>query len=180
MKRLALSLILAALIAAAPAAAKEGVKATLKTTIPVGAEPGTKVDAAWTLWLVDQGRRRPFGAGDVFIRLVSATGEGSQTAYTDGSGAYSVTVTVPKGGIGDVQIGLRGFSDASPKPASADMLFPITNDPMPGPARVAARSSERGESSGTSRSVVWIPLGAAGALSAIAFVAYRRRRAERR
>jgi hypothetical protein len=177
MKRLALALALAALVAAPSAVAKEGVKATLKTAIPLGAEPGTKVDVAWTLWFVDHGRRQPFGAGDVFVRLVSAIGDRPQTAYTNGPGSYAATVTVPKGGIGDVQIGLRGFSDASPSPQSADMFFPITNDPMPGPARVAARTSERDASRGTSRSVVWIPLGAVGALSALGFVAYRRRRA---
>jgi hypothetical protein len=175
MRRIGLAVMLAALVAAAPAAAKEGVKATLQSKVPLAAEPGTKVQVRWKLWFLDNGVRRPFGAGLVFVRLVSATGERSETAFVDGSGDYAATVTVPKGGIGDVQIGLRGFSDASPKPGEADMVFPITNDPMPGPARVA-RASDRDASEGTSRSVVWIPLGAVGALSAIGFVAYRRRR----
>jgi hypothetical protein len=174
-RRPPVALLVVALVAVPPAHAKEGVKATLKTPIPFDAKPGTKLDVSWTLWLVDQGRRRPFGAGDVFVRLVSATGEGAETAYVDGSGTYTATVAVPKGGIGDVRIGLRGFSDASPKPANADMLFPITNDPMPGPARIAAHSSERRASNGTSRSVIWIPLGAA-ALSAVGVAFYRRRR----
>jgi hypothetical protein len=177
MRRIGIAVLLAALVAAAPAAAKEGVKATLQSKIPLTAEAGTKVHARWTLWAVEDGQRRPFGAGDVFVRLVSATGEGSETAFTNGSGDFAATVTVPKGGIADVQIGLRGFSDASPKPASADMLFPITNDPMPGPARVAARAAnERASAGSDSHTTAWSLVAAGGALSAFCLLVLRRAR----
>jgi hypothetical protein len=175
MRRIGLAVVLAALVAAAPAAAKEGVKATLQSKIPLAAEPGTKMEVRWTLWLVDRGERRPFGAGDVFVRLVSATGEGSETALTSGSGDYAATVTIPKGGIGDVQIGLRGFSDATPKPKSADMLFPITNDPMPGPAHVAT-AKPRASAGSDSHATAWSLVAAGGALSAFCLLVLRRAR----
>jgi hypothetical protein len=175
MRRIGLAVMLVALVAAAPAAAKEGVKATLQSKVPLTAAPGTKVQVRWKLWFLDNGVRRPFGAGGVFVRLVSATGERSETAFVDGSGDYAATVTVPKGGIGDVRIGLRGFSDASPKPKSADMLFPITNDPMPGPAHVAAPKPQASAGS-DSHATAWSLVAAGGALSAFCLLLLRRAR----
>ena len=45
---------------------------------------------------------------------------------------------VPEGGIGAVQIGLRGTSDG----ASSDVLFPLENDPFAAPARGSATTQE--------------------------------------
>ncbi len=137
----------AVLVGALPAAAKEGVKATLTTKIPLDAAPGTEVAVGWTLAYLDEaGRRQPFGAGEVFVRLLSASGARAETTFVDGSGEFTANVAVPEGGIGDVRIGLRGYSDGRP----SDMLFPITNDPLPGRRHVASRRTaarRRGSSS---------------------------------
>jgi hypothetical protein len=142
MPRFAIGLVFiaaAALVAALPAAAKEGVKATLTTHVPLGARAGTHLRVAWTLGSVDEhGKRQPFGATGVFVRLLSASGAPAETgvapsgAYT--TGEYAATVIVPKGGIGDVRIGLRGFTSGATGTHSADMIFPIVNDPVPGAA----------------------------------------------
>lgn len=137
-----LAVVSAALVAVQPAAAKEGVEATLNTIIPLDAPPGTKLKVAWSLAFVDEhGRRRPFGANAVFVRLLSRTGSGAQTAYVPSGpyadGQYSATVAVPEGGIRDVQIGLRGFTSGANGTRNADVLFPITNDPLQGVAQVA-------------------------------------------
>jgi hypothetical protein len=74
----------------------------------------------------------------VFVRLLSASGAGAETGYAPSggytSGEYTATVVVPKGGIGDVKIGLRGFTSGANGTHNADMLFPIVNDPVPGGA----------------------------------------------
>jgi hypothetical protein len=184
LRRLSVPLLvvaLAALLAALPAAAKNGVKATLTTRIPVEAKPGTQLRVAWTLGFVDDnGRRQPFGGGGVFVRLRSATGAKAETGFADGSGAFAATVVVPEGGIGDVEIGIRGLADGRP----SDLLFPITNDPLPGPARVTspapARVAGHRVGGGTK---LWIYVVAAVVLVAMAVVAVaaaRRKRASRR
>jgi hypothetical protein len=123
------------LVAALPAAGKEGVRATLLTRIPLDAPAGTKLVVAWRLTYADHGR--PFGAGGVFVRLRSATGPSAETAFTSGDGDYRASVVVPEGGIGDVQIGLRGWTSGPSGTRESDLLFPITNDPLPGAARVS-------------------------------------------
>jgi hypothetical protein len=169
--------VAAALLAGAlPAAAKEGVKATLTMKIPLDAAPGTKLEVGWTLgYLDEQGRRKPFGAGEVFVRLRSASGARAQTTFIDGSGTFTANVAVPEGGIGDVQIGLRGYVDGRP----SDLLFPITNDPLPGPPRLASPFSGEPAFAGDDRSNVWIAVlvGSVLAICALAvFVARRKRR----
>ena len=124
-----------ALVAALPAAGKEGVEATLLTRIPLDAPAGKRLEVAWTLTYRDHGRRRPFGAGGVFVRLRSAAGESAETGFASGNGDYRATVVVPKGGIGDVQIGVQGWTNDAAGTRESDALFPITNDPLPGAAR---------------------------------------------
>jgi len=138
-----LGIVSLALVAALPAAAKEGVHATLETAIPLDAPAGTHLKVRWKLGYADEnGVRRPFGANGVFVRFLSGTGAGVTTGFAP-SGAYengrfSATVVVPEGGIRDVQVGLRGFTSGANGTHNADQLFPITNDPMPGVARVHA------------------------------------------
>jgi hypothetical protein len=125
----------AALVAALPATAKEGVTATLLTRIPLDAPAGTRLEVAWRLTYLDHGSRRPFGAGGVFVRLRSAAGGRAVTAFASGNGDYRTTVVVPEGGIGDVQIGLQGWTSGPDGTRESDLLFPITNDPLPGAPR---------------------------------------------
>jgi hypothetical protein len=136
---LGLFVIAVALVAALPAVAKEGVKATLTTSIPLDAPAGTRLHVGWTLASPDGS---PFGAGGIFVRLASASGARAETAFARGdTGGYTATVRVPEGGIGDVVIGIRGFTSGATGTHNADVLFPITNDPVPGTIRAAGDSN---------------------------------------
>jgi hypothetical protein len=171
--------VAAAAFTVVPAAAKDGVHATLTTNVPLDAEPGTKLELAWRLAYVEHGKPHPFGASGVFVRLGSASGAASNTGFAEGDrGTFTATVAVPEGGIGDVQIGLRGYTSGV-RSGQGDLLFPITNDPLPGKPRVASPpsappASEPREAAWRTRLLVL----AAGALLAIAAVgAFARRRA---
>ena len=122
-RRIVLGTALIALVLATSAAAKEGVTARLTTDVPLDAAPGDTFRMAWTLQLPDG---QPFSALPVFVRLHGADGA-STTAIADeeagggyGSGEYVAQVTVPRGGIERIQIGLRGSSEG---------FFPIENPP---------------------------------------------------
>ena len=138
MRRFALAVLATAtvaLVAALPAAGKEGVRATLLTRIPLDAPAGTRLEVAWRLIYFDHGRRRAFGAGGVFIRLRSAAGRSTVTEFATGEGVYRTNLVMPKGGIEDVEIGLQGWTNGPNGTRESDLLFPITNDPLPGAAR---------------------------------------------
>jgi hypothetical protein len=132
------------LLAAGPAAlGKENVKARLLTPLRVDAAPGEQLTVVWALAGTDEhGRRQPFNAIGVFVRLLSTTGGrptiGFATPEAHPQGRYDAQVTVPAGGIGGVQIGLRGASDG----AVSDVLFPVENDPFATPARGVAAGQE--------------------------------------
>ena len=130
----------AALLVAPAALGKEGVRATLTTPVALDASPGTTLHVGWKLANRDG---TPFGGGDVFVRLRSATGAHAETAYTYGGGTFAADVVVPEGGIGDVQIGIRGWSSGPDGTHEAPMFFPITNDPMPGPAQISASADTK-------------------------------------
>lgn len=154
-----------ALAAPPPASAKEGVEATLASGIPLDAPAGTRLDVAWTLASIDeQGKRQPFGAGGLFVRLVSASGAQPETAFASGDrGTYEATVVVPKGGIGDVEFGLVGWQSGENGTRRADRIFPITNDPVPGGGGASERTGPG--------SATWI-LVVAGLLSVLAYLAF--------
>ena len=167
MRRFALLALVAAavaLVAALPAAGKEGVEATLLTRIPLDAPAGKRLEVAWTLTYRDHGRRRGFGASGVFVRLRSAAGASAETGFASGNGAYRAAVVVPEGGIGDVQIGLRGWTNDAASTRESDALFPITNDPLPG----AAARSDTGWPP-------WIVVLAAAPLAVLALLLVRQR-----
>ena len=168
--------VAAALVAALPAAAKNGVKATLTTRIPLDAKAGTPLHVGWTLAYPDaDGQLHPFGAGGVFVRLVSASGADARTGYSNGDGAFRATVVVPEGGIADVLIGLRSWTNGKDGTKEGDMLFPITNDPLPGAARIVPPEPSGGGSTG------WIAGSVAASLLALcALWLARRRHAGRR
>lgn len=129
--------------AGSAALAKEGVNARLLTPLRTDAAPGEQLAVAWALAGTDEhGRRQPFNAIGVFVRLLSASGGrptiGFATPDAHPQGRYDAQVSVPQGGIGAVQIGLRGTSDG----ASSDVLFPLENDPFAAPARGSATTQE--------------------------------------
>jgi hypothetical protein len=124
----ACSLLLAA---GSAALGKEGVNARLLTPLRVDAAPGEELTVVWALAGTDEhGRRQPFNTIGVFVRLLSASGGrptiGFASPDAHPQGRYDAQVAVPEGGIGGIQIGLRG---------SSDVLFPLENDPLAAPAR---------------------------------------------
>lgn len=128
---------LGALAAAAIAPTKEGARAHLTTTLPLDAAPGTTIRVGWTVDVPDGGGgRQPFNAIGMFVRLISRTGApatigfASATAHSDGR--YAAEVRVPAGGIGGIRVGLRGSADGK----SADLYFPLENDPFTSPGGV--------------------------------------------
>src|SRR5918992_5940414 len=125
--------LLLALVAAPAVHAKEGVRATLLGPVDIDARPGELITIAWKL---EDTRGRPFGAGGLFVRLRSAAGGRPATAVTDGSGRFAARLTVPEGGIEQIEFGLRGWRIASGQTSRADVLFPLVNDPF---ARSRAR-----------------------------------------
>jgi hypothetical protein len=181
LRRLAVALLVmtAGLICVLPASGKDGVEATLVRDIALDAEPGTRLEVAWTLAYGDDGRPRLFGAGGVFVRLVSASGAVVETAFARGDrGHYTATVAVPEGGIGDVEVGIRGWVSGHVERRASDLLFPITNDPVPGVSRVDSSQPdqprfERAES----RERTWVFAVLTGSLFAVgvAFVLARRK-----
>jgi hypothetical protein len=153
-----------ALVTALPAGAKEDVQATLTTPVPLDAEPGTELTVAWKLFSVDdQGRRQPFGANGVFVRLLSESGAATTEGVApDGgypTGEYEATVVVPEGGIRDVEIGLAGWVSDTEGTRRSDVIFPITNDPIPTAAPITSPAS--GGSTATS---TWVLIGVASLL----------------
>jgi hypothetical protein len=145
MRSLLLAVLAAAslLLLAAPADGKTGVRARLSSGVPLDAAPGERVTLRWTLGYRDErGRWRPgFDACGVFVRLLSASGA-SPTVGFDSNGAcrphrggrYAAGVEVPAGGVGEVQIGLRG---------TTDVFFPLESDSPAAPPRRSAPTPKR-------------------------------------
>jgi hypothetical protein len=132
------------LVAAPPVAlSKEDVTARLLTPLRLDAAPGDKLTVVWAVGGADEhGRWEPLNAIGVFVRLLSASGgrptTGFATPDAHPQGRYDAQVAVPNGGIGGVQIGLRGSSDGQ----ASDELFPLENDPLAAPARGVAAGQE--------------------------------------
>jgi len=86
----------------------------------------------WTLSLVEAGPRQPVNAEGVFIRLFGTDGARSPRVYAlqPTPGRYRATVTVPRGGVRRVVVGLMGTAcdSAGCRPFAA--LFPVTGDPF--------------------------------------------------
>ncbi len=118
---------LAALLVAASAQAKEGVVARVLTPIDRDAAPGTRVTVGWTLTLVENGKRRPFGGGYAFVRLVGRDGSSSPRVYgvNPAPGRYRAAVRVPRGGISRVVIGIMGSRCDAAGCRPAPKRFPI-------------------------------------------------------
>jgi hypothetical protein len=185
LRRSALVLVAAgmvALVAALPVSAKEDVKATLATSIPLDAPPGTQLTVAWRLFSVDEhGRREPFGANGVFVRLLSTSGatatEGVAPVGAHATGEYEATVVVPEGGIRDIELGLAGWVSDAKGTRRSDLIFPITNDPIPTPAPLVSPGAAPDAFGATSIEVL---LGVAsllfGLVVLVVAVALRRRR----
>jgi hypothetical protein len=122
-------LAVSALAIAPGAATKEGARARLTTTLPLAAAPGTPIRLGWTVSVPDaKGGREPFGATNMFVRLLSRTGASATSKFSPQSaGRYTADVRAPDGGIGGVRLGVRG---------TTDVVFPLENDPFRSPGGV--------------------------------------------
>ena len=120
------------LLAAPAASAKEGAEAHLLTPLPVHSRMGTIVTVRWTVDVPgSHGRRTPFGAIGMFVRVIGTNGAATTATAKQSSGPFTVRIRVPAGGIRQIRLGLEGTptaADGTTQPAP--MLFPITNDPF--------------------------------------------------
>ena len=98
------------------------------------AAAGSTITVAWRLTSVEGDRRRPFGAGGVFVRLLSRSGARPAKAHARSArrGRYSARVRVPRGGIRRLQIGLDGTRHVGDRIEPAPIYFRIENDPCSG------------------------------------------------
>jgi hypothetical protein len=123
----AAALLVVTLALTPAAAAKERVVARLATPIVRDAVPGSRVTVTWTLTAVEDGKRRPYGAGYAFVRLVAADGTHSPRVYgtNPARGRYRALVTVPRGGVERVQIGVMGRACGATGCRPAPRHFPL-------------------------------------------------------
>ena len=115
------------------AAAKEGAEASLDAPIPPATEPETEIEVGWSAgWPDGAGGLDPIIGSPVFIRLTSVDGsekvETSGTERPSGSGHYVATITVPRGGVGLVEIGLRGESCVDGECTRSDLMFVLAEE----------------------------------------------------
>jgi hypothetical protein len=106
----------------APASAKEGVRAKLDAPVTMSTAAGKTVRVAWRL--VDEDGR-PFGGG-IYLRVSRCEhGPLKIRATVGGSGRYVARVTVPKGGMRRLVVGLPGWRIIGERKERADALFPF-------------------------------------------------------
>ena len=122
MKRKLLLVAALALLAVPAASAKDGAQAHLLRPLPSHPAAGTMITVRWTVTVLDNGKRRPFGAIGMFVKLVG-TNRASTTATAPQKHGppYSVRIRVPRGGIRAIRFGLHAWNDNGP----GDMYFPL-------------------------------------------------------
>jgi len=104
----------------------EAATLTLDDPLPVDAPPGSEVEIAWTLDILDgDGTTEPFSAEGVYVRSTPASGAPVEVvARQDRTGHYIASVTVPPDGLGAVVIGLQGTAClANGECSRADEIF---------------------------------------------------------
>jgi hypothetical protein len=116
-------LLAAGALPAMPAVAKEGVRAKLDRPVRLDAAPGRAVRVVWRL--VDEDGR-PFGASGIYLR-VSRCGRPPLRVHARerAPGRYSARVTVPRGGIRKLVVGLKAWRIVGERRERADALFPF-------------------------------------------------------
>ena len=130
------ALAVATILLAAPAAtAKENVRARLVSRLALDARAGTTITVTWRLYVREHGERRPFDAGELFVRLRGQARGAATRAYGDGgNGRYRARIKVPRGGLAGIRFGLMGYRTypgGTMEPAP--VYFPLDNDPFKRP-----------------------------------------------
>lgn len=108
----------------APAVAKEGVHAELEGKVRLGAAPGTRLRVTWRL--VDE-QGHAFGAGGIYLRMRRCSGSSRRVDARDlGGGRFTARLTVPKGRIRRLRVGLEGWRmTPGSEMQRADVFFPF-------------------------------------------------------
>lgn len=133
---LAASAVVAAVPLVVPAAApaKGDVTAAIKAPTRCDAAPGRAITVRFTLTAADQaGKAHPFGAAGVFVVLRRHGAAGVKRRATSlgaGTGRYAARVTVPRGGIKRIDVGIDGTTTAADGTVrAAPVLFRVVGDP---------------------------------------------------
>ena len=126
MKRM-LPLAAAVAVLAAPAAsAKEGAQAHLLAPLPAHPLVGSLISVRWSVDVPGtHGKRRPFGAIGMFVRLVGRDDASTRATAQQYEPPYHARIRVPAGGIRSIRFGLMGTgcdpSGCKPSP----IFFPL-------------------------------------------------------
>lgn len=116
------------------ASAKRDVRATIEAPTRCDAAAGHRITVRFTLTTADEsGAREPFGAAEIFVVLRRHGAAGIKrraTARGAGTGRYTARMTVPRGGIKRIDVGVDGTAtsaDGTVRPAP--FLFTVVGDP---------------------------------------------------
>lgn len=118
--------VVAAALTASTALAKEGAQAHFLAPLPTHPRPGSLIIVSWSVDVPGaHGKRTPFGAVGMFVRLVARNGTFTSATAQQYQPPYSARVRVPASGIASVRFGLEGTScgPSGCKPSPA--FFPL-------------------------------------------------------
>lgn len=115
-----------AVLAAPVASAKEGAQAHLLTPLPAHPHAGSLISVSWSVDVPGtQGKRRPFGAIGMFVRLVGRGGASTSATAQQYEPPYRVRIRVPAGGIRSIRFGLMGTGCDPSACKPSPIFFPL-------------------------------------------------------
>jgi hypothetical protein len=115
-----------AVLVAPAASAKEGAQAHLLAPLPAHPLVGSLISVRWSVDVPGaQGKRRPFGAIGMFVRLLGRGGASTSATAPQYEPPYHVRVRVPAGGIRSIRFGLMGTSCGPSGCKPSPILFPL-------------------------------------------------------
>jgi hypothetical protein len=126
MRRLLPLAVAVAALAVPAASAKEGAQAHLLAPLPAHPAPGSLITIRWSIDVPGaRGKRVPFGAIGMFVRLVGRAGSSTSATAPQYQPPYRVRIRVPAGGIRSVRFGLEGTSCGPAGCKPSPMFFPL-------------------------------------------------------
>jgi hypothetical protein len=115
-----------AVLVAPAASAKEGAQAHLLSPLPAHPLVGSLISVRWSVDVPGtQGKRRPFGAIGMFVRLLGRDGASTSATAQQYEPPYHVRVSVPAGGIRSIRFGLMGTSCGPSGCKPSPIFFPL-------------------------------------------------------
>jgi hypothetical protein len=126
MKRALLLAGVIAVLAVPAASAKEGAQAHLLAPLPAHPAAGSLINVRWSVDVPGtQGRRRPFGAIGMFVRLLGRKGASGNATAQQYEPPYHVRIRVPAGGIRSIRFGLMGTGCGPSGCKPSPIFFPL-------------------------------------------------------